>query len=102
MIIPADEDDLRDVISAVVDLAKRWQELGVSLRLRQDDLKAILTNNPDSCDNCLREMLILWLGQKYKVQISQTSPLCLLLGSKFNLTPYFHAKLLGILGRLCD
>ena len=67
IILLADEDDLRDVISAVVDLAERWQDLGISLRLRQGDLKAILTNNAHCCNNCLREMLTLWLKQNYKV-----------------------------------
>ena len=67
MILLADEDDLLDVLSAVVDLAERWRKLGISLRLRLGDLKAILTDNPHSCSDCLSEMLTLWLKQNYKV-----------------------------------
>ena len=67
IILPADEDDLRDVISVVVALAERWQDLGISLGLHQDDLIAILTNSPHSCNTCLKEMLTLWLRQNYKV-----------------------------------
>jgi len=55
------------VISAVVDLAGRWYDLGISLKLRQGDLDAILTDNPRSCSDCMRRMLTLWLRQKYKV-----------------------------------
>ena len=37
----ADEDDLHDVRSAVVDLAGRWWDLGDSLGIRSGDLDAI-------------------------------------------------------------
>ena len=38
----ADEDDLRDVRSAVADLSGRWQYLVVSLEIPLGDLEAIL------------------------------------------------------------
>ena len=63
----AGEDDLRDVISAVTDLTGRWKGLGVSLGVRSSDLKTILSDNPHSSSDCLREMLIQWLKQSYNV-----------------------------------
>ena len=67
MILLADEDDLRDVRSAVKDLAEKWEDLGISLGLRHGDLETILTDHPHSCSKRLREMLVLWLRQSYKV-----------------------------------
>ena len=61
---PADEDDLRDVRSAVADLAGRWKDLGISLGVRAGDLYAIPLHSPNEC---LREMLCLWLRQSYNV-----------------------------------
>ena len=65
--ILAGEDDLRDVISAVVDLTGRWKDLGVSLGVRPSDLDTILSDNPHSSSDCLREMLLQWLKQSYNV-----------------------------------
>ena len=63
----AGEDDLQDGISAVTDLTGRWKDLGVSLGVRAGDLDTILSNNPHSSSDCLREMLLQWLKQSYKV-----------------------------------
>ena len=68
----ADEDDLRDVRSAVADLSGRWQDLSDSLGIRQGDLEAVLSDNPHSSSDCLRKMLSLWLRQNYKVWTSGT------------------------------
>ena len=69
--------DMRDVRSAVVGVAGRWQDLGISLGLHLSDLEAILSDNPHSSSDCLRESLKLWLRQHYEVQTSfvQTSSL---------------------------
>ena len=61
------EDDLRDVRSAVADLAGRWEDLGISLGVRPGDLDAILSASAHSPSSCLREMLLLWLRQSYNV-----------------------------------
>ena len=61
----ADEDDLRDVKSAVADLAGRWKDLGISLGIRSSKLDGI---NSFSASDCLREMLALWLRQGYNVR----------------------------------
>ena len=63
----AGEDDLRDMISAVTSLAGRWKDLGISLGVRAGDLDTVLANNPHSSNNCLREVLSLWLRQGYNV-----------------------------------
>ena len=67
MLLLADEDDLRDVMSAVTSLAGRWKDLGISLGVCPGDLDSILFANPHSASNCLREMLLQWLRQSYNV-----------------------------------
>ena len=63
-VLLAGEDDLLDVISAVADLAGRWKGLGISLGICLSDLDAILFPSPN---DCLREILALWLKQNYNV-----------------------------------
>jgi len=67
-VVLADEDDRQDVMSAVVDLAVRWQDLGSSLGVRQSDLDNIHLASAHSPRECLRKMLILWLRQSYNVR----------------------------------
>jgi len=69
VLLLADEDDLRDVRSAMADLSGRWQDLGVSLGIRQGNLKAIISDKPHSSSDCLRKVLTLWLGQNYRVHV---------------------------------
>ena len=59
------EDELRDVKSAVTNLAGGWKNLGISLGIRFSDLDAIPFSSPS---DCLREMLALWLKQCYNVR----------------------------------
>ena len=66
----AGEDDLRDVRSAVADLAGRWMDLGISLGMSPSDLDHILSANPHSPSNCLTKTLTLWLRQSYTVSIT--------------------------------
>jgi len=63
-----DEDDLRDVISTVADITLRWQDLGVSLGIRQSELENILSDRSHSPVNCLKLMLTQWLRQNYNVE----------------------------------
>ena len=67
MLLPAGEDDLQDVLSAVRNLAARWKDFGTSLGLSPSDLDTILSDNPHSPSDCLREMLLQWLRQSYNV-----------------------------------
>ena len=62
------EDDLRDVKSAVADLAGKWKDLGISLGIRLSELNAILSTSPHSSSDCLSEMLALWLKQCHNVR----------------------------------
>ena len=71
----ADEHDLRDVRSAVASLAGRWKDLGISLGVGIGDLDGIVSANPHSPNDCLREMLTKWLRQNYNVM---THALCLI------------------------
>ena len=74
MFLLAGEDDLHDVISAVTDLAGRWQNLGIALRLRLGDLDAIFLASAHSPSDCLRRVLTLWLRQNYNVCITPVYP----------------------------
>ena len=78
VLLLADEDDLRDVRSAVADLSGRWQDLGVSLGIHQGNLKAIISDNPHSSSDCLGKVLTLWLRQNYKVHVGTNLSLYLL------------------------
>ena len=72
-----DEDDLRDVRSAVADLAGGWMNLGISLGVRKGDLDTILSANPRFPSDSLREMLTLWLRKSYNVRTTFIfHPLC--------------------------
>ena len=66
----ADEDDFHDVISAVTNLAARWQHLGSSLRLRPSVLDTILSASAHSPSDSLRKVLTQWLNQNYNVCIT--------------------------------
>ena len=59
------EDDLPDVLEAVLDIAARWKSLGTALRIRpaeMDTISAIHHNDPTEC---LRDVLFGWLQQRY-------------------------------------
>ena len=68
LLILTGEDDLRDVRSAVADLAGKWKDLGISLGIHLSELNAILSSNSHSPNDCLRETLALWLKQNYNVR----------------------------------
>ena len=70
VLLIAGEDDLREVILAVANLAREWMNLGIFLGLHQCDLDAISKANPKSTRDYLREMLSLWLKQNYDVRIT--------------------------------
>ena len=59
------EDDLVDVAEEVMDLASRWHSLGLALRLKSAELDTISTKNHTNPTECLRDMLLAWLQQRY-------------------------------------
>ena len=64
------EDDLTDVLEAVVPIQSAYYALGRSLRLRTADLRSILEVYPNESDaeQALYDILELWLQQKYNVE----------------------------------
>ena len=64
---PADEDDLTDVMLAVVELTARWRDLGISLGIRPSVLDTVLSTFPRNPRWCLAEMLKEWLRRDYNV-----------------------------------
>ena len=76
VLLLAGEDDIRDVRLAVADLAAKWKDLGISLGICLSDLDAILSINPQSPNDCMRETLALWLKQNYKVRTTLMLPHC--------------------------
>ena len=72
VLLPTGEVDLRDVRSAVADLAGKWKPLGICLGIRLNDLDNIRFTLPSEC---LTEMLAIWLRQSYNVR--STLILCL-------------------------
>ena len=63
------EDDLIDVLEAVVPIQSAYFALGRSLRLRPADLRSIQEKYPSESDaeQALSDTLELWLQQKYNV-----------------------------------
>ena len=49
-----------DAFEKLLSLAAHWRNIGVLLGIKNDDLHAINLNEKED-DNCLREMLSLWL-----------------------------------------
>ena len=69
MYIIIGEDDLTDVLEAIVPIQSAYFALGRSLRLRLDDLRSIQAAYPNESDSelALNDTLELWLKQKYNV-----------------------------------
>ena len=57
-------DDLYEVKGEVVSVAARWKDLGLALRLEPDRLNVIEGENR-RMDDCLTEVLSLWLKKMY-------------------------------------
>ena len=58
------EDNLVDIIDALEEgrfTTSEWRRLGLRLRVKNDDLKIIETNNPKDVARCLEECLVKWL-----------------------------------------
>ena len=61
------EDDLVDVVEEVMDLASRWHSLGLALRLKPAELDTISSKNHTNPTDCLKDMLLAWLQQRYDI-----------------------------------
>ena len=64
------EDDLLDILEEVHSIQSAHLPLGQWLRLSNDDLKAIREAYPGEsmANQALKDVLLLWLNQKYKVE----------------------------------
>lgn len=58
-----DIDDLFDIYSEVTDVAAKWKNFGLALRLRPDQLETIEANPHTTVEDCLRSVLSEWLKQ---------------------------------------
>ena len=61
------EDDLVDVVEEVMDVAASWRSLGLALRLKAAELDTISSKNHIDPTECLKDMLLTWLQQRYDV-----------------------------------
>ena len=66
IVVPG-EDDLVDVVEEVMDVAASWRSLGLSLRLKAADLDTISSKNHTNPTECLKDMLLTWLQQRYDI-----------------------------------
>ena len=62
---PIGEDDLIDVMEEVLGIAAKWNQLGMALRIKPADLDTISSKHPNDPKECLRDMLLTWLRQRY-------------------------------------
>ena len=61
-------DDLFDVKRELQPVAGRWKHIGLALRLDPHQLNKIKRENQDDLDDCLTEMLTLWLEKNYNTE----------------------------------
>lgn len=66
-IIYAGINDLYEVATELEDVASKWRDIGLALRLHDPDLSVIDTEGK-LVDGCLKDMLRLWLNQSYDVR----------------------------------
>ena len=59
------EDDLRDAVRELTDVAASWRNIGTQLGIRDSQLEAIQGDKPL---DCLRQMLATWLRRSYNVK----------------------------------
>ena len=52
---------LKNVYEDLIDISHKWYDLGLQLELEEGTLENIKSDNPESAQHCLREMLSTWL-----------------------------------------
>jgi len=62
-----DEDDLIDTIKVLTDVAAKWRNIGIFLRIRPSQLETIQVQGYTPMES-MREMLITWLQRNYNVE----------------------------------
>ena len=61
-------DDLFDVKKALQPVTERWKHIGLALRLDPNELKVIERENRGNLEDCLTEVLTLWLKKAYNTE----------------------------------
>ena len=67
--INSDSDDLLDVKRELLPVITRWKHIGLSVRLDPSELKRIERLNRGNLEDCLTEVLTLWLNKAYNTEI---------------------------------
>ena len=57
--------DLFEVKGKLLPVTERWKHIGLALRLDPSELKKIERENRDNLEDCLTEVLTLWLNKAY-------------------------------------
>ena len=61
-------DDLFDVKVELESVTEIWRHIGLALRLDPSELKRIERENKDNLEDCLTEVLTLWLKKAYNTE----------------------------------
>ena len=59
----AEPPALRDLLKEINKIASKWYNLGIMLGLDDGKLDVVKADHGWSCEDCLREMLKIWLKQ---------------------------------------
>ena len=54
----------RNVRTALIDIVKEWEDLGVVLGLSDAEVEKIGVDNPNDINGCMRELIKQWLKMK--------------------------------------
>ena len=54
--------------SKLAPVTARWKRIGLALRLNPSELKRIKRENRDNLEDCLTEVLTLWLKKAYNTE----------------------------------
>ena len=60
--------DLFEAVSKLTPVARKWKNIGLALGLDYHQLRAIETSSISDVNDCLTEMLSLWLNKTYDVE----------------------------------
>ena len=66
--INADIGDLLDLKRELLPVISRWKHIGLALRLDPSKLKKLERENRDNLEDCLTEVLTLWLKKAYNTE----------------------------------
>ena len=66
--VAADIDDLFDVLCELDEVAHRWRQLGLALRLKPSTLAKIKKEQREDVSCCLSEVVTEWLKQSYNTE----------------------------------